>query len=650
MTSSIVALRLHLRGLAETALAAVLGCLATTILILLVVGQIPGGLRAQWVVLASVGTAMVAIAVAQPSRIAEDWWAQTRRFRPVKVRAWIRAVRTHPWASILAGLVALELGWNVVAAVVLPPYAGDALAYHLPPAAYWVQQAHIALTPYLPPSNVYPLDAELFFTWPMVLLHNDFLVGLGQLVFAIGGVLAVVVTARAVGISRSGSVVAGSLFFLTPVILAQVNTNYVDVAVACSFLMAFAFAFRALQTLDVIRVVEPTISRVDSRQELRARKRLAGRYLALAGLSAGLAAGVKGTGLADAAVLALLIAAGLAYAAKLHVVHIRTAGLLFGLFIVMLPLLGSFWYARNLIDFGNPIEPFSLRLAGIELIHGTGQAVEDTVILPGTRLYVVDNEPPQLRGKSALASIAISWTHEPQTAYTPEGRLGGLGTLWIYCELPLLLLAAIWCARHRRDLLFALVAPFMLVFLIEPANWWARFTIVVIAPGVLALLAIIEHVGSRKRWTARALQLFVLLLAATTVVTATKKNGLKSYSPISVARLATRSPTQRTFGNLFDPEFRWVDTIPHNSTIAVRQADVPLDLLYPLFGRDLSHRVVILRSSALGSLKTTVVQSRVDYVLTAKDGTLDREASTDPTDFGLVATTAASRIYRVIRR
>lgn len=40
-------------------------------------------------------------------------------------------IRRAPWELAIVGLAALALGWQLLVALVLPPYAHDALTYHL---------------------------------------------------------------------------------------------------------------------------------------------------------------------------------------------------------------------------------------------------------------------------------------------------------------------------------------------------------------------------------------------------------------------------------------------------------------------------------------------------------------------------------------
>lgn len=156
-------------------------------------------------------------------------------------------VARSPWAMILALAALVEAIWSAAIAWLMPPYGWDALVYHLPTIATWMQTERIGHISYMYFSDAFPGNAWLVYAWPGLFLGNDVLVDVGQLVFAIAGALACAGLVRTIGGSRAGAVAGGSLFFLAPIVLQQLTVDYVDVAVASVFVVALHFLARFLR-------------------------------------------------------------------------------------------------------------------------------------------------------------------------------------------------------------------------------------------------------------------------------------------------------------------------------------------------------------------------------------------------------------------
>src|SRR5262249_45687623 len=133
--------------------------------------------------------------------------------------------------------------------------------------------------------------------WPAVFTHKDALVDVGQVGSALLAALAVCALARWVGVSAGGAAAAGALFLLTPVVLEQAHTPYVDVTFVALFLAAAAFLLRFLAA-DAFAFGSGGRPRYG--------------LLVLSALAAGGALGAKHLGFAAIGVLALLLVAHVA--------------------------------------------------------------------------------------------------------------------------------------------------------------------------------------------------------------------------------------------------------------------------------------------------------------------------------------------------
>jgi hypothetical protein len=137
--------------------------------------------------------------------------------------------------------------------------------------ATWVQNGSLAPSPMNLCCGYYPANSDLLTAWPMVLLHNDALAGLVQVCAAVLGAVSVAGIARSAGPGAGQAAGAGAVFILTPAVLAQAPTSYVDVLLAAWVLAALHGLVRFAATARPSRLVVPA-------------------------LCAGLLAGTKGTG------------------------------------------------------------------------------------------------------------------------------------------------------------------------------------------------------------------------------------------------------------------------------------------------------------------------------------------------------------------
>ncbi len=496
------------------------------------------------------------------------------------LRHWLSKIPLIPH-RVLVLLVIAEVCWLLLRIYLFPPYAWDALAYHLTTMGAWLQEGKITLTPFVLWTNVYPHNATLTYTWLALFLHNDMVVELGQVLFALGGMVAVAGIGRhGAGLSRVGALAAGCLFFLTPIVLVQSNTNYNDVALASMFIVHLFFVFRSVQ--------HPCLA-----------------HIVLAGLSGGITMGIKSTGVAYIGMSSLVLVLAM-HPLHLHPWCSRSAprgGSIVTLLLVYgacLILLGSFWYVRTWVVYGNPFYPYSVDVAGATLFAGA------------TNVHSLETEqtPFLLQGLPVWKQVWLSWLHEP-AFYVYDQRLGGLGLQWVYLEFPAmvaLLVATLW----KRQWWFGyMLLPFAMAFLVQPANWWSRFTIASVVPGAIAFVFILEQAPYR-RWY-RVLAVFALVLVLISTACCLRHAGLRT-----IVRTVPQAPHERTVGNLYYPEFRWVDTLPDGARIGLHPRQH--SFAYPLFGSRFQHYVVVVQEDERDAFLGRLGAEGVEYML-VREGT-----------------------------
>ena len=233
----------------------------------------------------------------------------------------------------------LALGWQLLVAFVLPPFAYDGLTYHLTNVASWIHAGRIVPSPLSLCCAYYPGNAELPSAWLMILHGQDWLVGIVQIGVAALGGLAVGGLGRTAGLSRRGAAAAGALFVLTPALLAQYDALRRRAASHSVALRPSRIGSLLAATARTSRSIRPWHSVPD------------------------ILTGTKGNGLAGGR-RARTVRRDLAAVRRRRRERLTIGGALpamAGVVGACLPL-GGWWYIRNAVDKGNPMYPFELKV------------------------------------------------------------------------------------------------------------------------------------------------------------------------------------------------------------------------------------------------------------------------------------------------
>jgi hypothetical protein len=619
-----LAFTLRLRNRTEDVLAAALLTFTQIVVTLLFCGVVLHSLARSTVLVVNLAMTVVVVGVCVPqgrlrtgAREARDRWSHGWGARPTveplrRIWAWITGVS----AAVIAAYLALV-------AYVVPVYAYDAIWYHLSAVAAWIGTDRIGISPLEPVLNFFPMNGELSFLWTGVLTGGDTWIDLPQVIFAVLGAIAVLAIARLLSISRPGAIVAASLWFLTPIVLMQSTANYVDLILPALFLAGMAFLLRFLEDVHAGRTT--TFVAVP----------------ALAGCGIGLAAGTKTTGLLYAAVAFVVLVGNLLVVRRRGVSGRQILAATFAFLLPVLAL-GSFWYVRSWVEYGNPVEPLTLEIAGHQVLTGLPKYA-------GEGVDGLDRQMPQeIRDQPALLRPIYSWLHDP-TAYDYQQRIGGFGRQWLWLELPALLVFTGWTLVRRRRWFTNLILPFLVMFTLTPANWWSRLTVVVVAPGAIALVWCIERI--RTKALVVVLQVVTLAVVGTNAVFVLRSLGSRALdiTPAKVVRMLGQSRLDRTTAVFAAPEYRWADHLPRGSGVAVVPADVPARLYYLLVGPDFSNRVIAIprsRTDDPAALAQRLRDAGADYLFTTTGTPEQVAADADPACFAPVASPGAERVYR----
>jgi hypothetical protein len=252
-------------------------------------------------------------------------------------RAWRRPA---PALVALALLAAVALAWLAAAVWLLPPRGIDDINYHLPPLYRALQTGRLELLPMaIREGFALPLDADLLFLWPMLLMGHDRLIDAAQVVATAAGVVVLYALAKRLGARRPDAAVTALAFPFVPVVLAQAGSNYIDVIVAVVHFTLLYAALRFWRTGATL-------------------------HLVVAGWATGFALGAKYTMFPLVAVLQLLVLGGL-------LVHRHRAVLRYALYWACALPLSAWWYLRNWRAFGEPMYPFRITPGGLSGAPGS---------------------------------------------------------------------------------------------------------------------------------------------------------------------------------------------------------------------------------------------------------------------------------------
>jgi hypothetical protein len=626
VTGACVAAASGIRSTLERLNATLVLAVAQIVATLLFAGLILRSLSTATVLVVNlVATAAAVFIAARVSDLPAQFRAEWAALRRVRIPRYRDVPPRNLWAWVLAAVAAIETAYLALVVYVLPPASWDALKYHLTAVASWLQGDRILITPLILTANIYPMNGELTFLWVGSLTRSDLLIDGAQLAFAVIGAIAVSAIARTIGVSKAGSFVAASLYMLTPIVLAQATSNYVDLVLPGLFLAGYAFLLRYVVAESRGITGEPGASHGSLAQ------------LVFAGIAIGLAVGSKSTGVMYGAIAVIVLLANIVWWRRRKQCSWRACGIRLGAFVLPIVLLGSFWYIRTWVEFGNPAYPFSIEVAGVTVVDGISPSDGNV-------------PPPDIRKFPAPARSLASWARVP-LGYTYDQRHDGFGLTWLFFELPALVIFAVYCARRRRMLLFDFVVPFLVILLLTPSNWWSRLTVVTVAPGAIALVFLVERI--RRRSLALGLQAAVIVAVVAGCALSSKRYTLgPRFTADSIASRASDPRSERTLGKLVLPGYAWTDEVPENSRVGVYPPDVPYSFEYALFGTDYHNQVIALSRHGLtaDSIAGTLAASHIDYFVTRRGATRDKIAGEKSGVMELVSDIRDVRVYRVIPR
>lgn len=510
-----------------------------------------------------------------------------RRARAARVA--LPTLRWSDWA-----LVAV---WTAIASRILihvwllPPYVRDTLSYHLPKVAEWVQSGSLDIFPTPIDRTFWPGGFELFQTWFVLFPHHDFLIEMACVaayVFACGAVFA---AGRCLGLSSRGSLLAATIYGLTPAPLQHASSNKNDLAIAALFL------FLLVLFLDALRG-----------------RLLLGRRALLAALAMVLAVGTKPT--------IVFLAPGLVVAVfwvfRQRLVEgptrtVRDAGagpgkvLAAGLLSVA-GLLAGYWFLRNALVFGNPFYPAEPRLFG-DYLFGSAEGGRE-------RQGVVFSAEALLRNLQDVLTVRIfdrNAFHFSQTDMTSWGWFA------FVCGWPALAAGLLGSPRLRWLAAVFGVSLLGLLSSVVSDPWYMRFAQWFPALFSLAFCLVL----SRLRWRLARIGLWTLASACLSLnfIGSLDIGGLAPDTWQRMARLPVAERSSATLGLFFGPRFHLVvQRVPSAEPIGYNTNYN--GFVYPLYDADYSRDVRYVPLTAESPVAATLRDLGVRWLFVSLPSTL----------------------------
>ncbi|MBI4825290.1 MAG: hypothetical protein HY807_02570 [Nitrospirae bacterium] len=446
-----------------------------------------------------------------------------------KIFGFFRTIRSDFVLFLLFTLVIIQACWLLFLGYIFPSYTWDALWYHLPIVGHIMQRgaimeypANFMIDTFI---NIFPKNIELFFLWNVIFLKSDVITDLSQLPFTLAGLMTTYSIAVKLSINKRYSLYSSFLFFFTPIIILQSTTNYIDVAVSVLLLVTINFLLYENNNFHT---------------SLLNSERQPGRKapILLAGISAGILLGSKGSGPLFAILLSLVIITqelikhrGKVYEAgpSLHKNILRHSLIPYILcFFMPLLLLGSYWYIKNWLLYSNPVYPMEIAVFGKTIFKGLYKGM-------------IDPAPAMIENSSSLAGLFYVWMEKVEY-YLYDSRTSGFGPIWFILFLPGIAFTFINSIIKKRYNWLFIIMLLIMAFVAHPRNWNTRYVIFIVALGALSYGFVLGYFSKRER----LLSIIALILAVYTSLT----SNSPCIMPIKIKEFLSLPANERTIARL----------------------------------------------------------------------------------------------------
>jgi len=467
------------------------------------------------------------------------------------------------WSVIVAGSI---MSLFVLEAATRPPTGWDTLVYHLPLAVKWFQQGSLA---FIQESWKFqmPSNGELF---PMFLMYlgTERFLSFACLPLLLLAILAVHSLASRVTDSREGALFAALGFGTMPIVLYNAFNVAVDMYATSFFLSSVCL---------LLGLVQPHAQAAEKNLSL----------VGMAGLAFGLVLGGR-----YIYVPLLLFMTGLCgLVSIISLAQIRTGRwkhviLMTSTFVVCSLLPSVFWYVRNFLATGNPMNPLQFSMVANGIRVSTKALSERS---RGAMPYVQDAPSCMVVSDHNFRHWLVApwedcwtrgWDH-----FSENWGLGAVFTTFVPVMTIAVVLLTIATTVRRRQ-----VQPLHIVLLVAAvflAYWWLNlFTMARSIIPVMGMSFVVAAVGIGALSSSIQRSLYVLLFCAMTA-----NAVLLAAKPLEA--LGIRLHHQSWSHSSFYEVPPLIDELPAGSVILNASEELRN---YPLFGQRWQNRVITDRA------------------------------------------------------
>lgn len=171
---------------------------------------------------------------------------------------------------------------------------------------------------------------------------------------------------------------------------------------------------------------------------------------------------------------------------------IRKLGILLT-FLIMVGVLGSFWYVRTYMGTGNPVFPLSFVWQDEIIFQGRQDPIYRSDRFPG---HHIPDELAEDLERDKWGTI-LEGFRDPWQYIAESSKIGGYGAVLCVVGLPCLLFTIASSFLSRRWGLVIFIACFFLSFALFPFPTWGRFSIPHLIPLLVCIGCTLEAVDGK---------------------------------------------------------------------------------------------------------------------------------------------------------
>jgi hypothetical protein len=464
---------------------------------------------------------------------------------------------------VLAGVCSVAVIWFTILNVAFPSGGYDDFVFHIPSAAYYVQQHSVSIVSVAPVQGAINTAAKLgefFSVFQFCLLGNDRLIHFWIIPMLIHYILAIYALSRQLGATRSHALFGSMFSIFAPTLICQTLTAYNDLPMATLFANGLSFA----------------VNEQRGRSQ-RLAMALASGLLLSSKLSAVLLCGI---------VLACFVIADLRSAFS-NWLNALKAAIVIG---TLASLLGGYWYVRNAAEYHNPFYPFEARIAGIHL-PGPINTKAEMIMLNG-----------ELAALPLPVRLWRLWREEKSHfglwLYNYDSAYAGFGPMFFILGVPSLVAALGISLLDRRWLTLCVLGLTGCAYLGFSGNISPRLSLFVVPAVGLGFATVLTAMERDWPWNRfGALRLGIKASACGLAIFTFLAVGAAPVGPQTLrAQLYTAPRDKDSIEGTFLNAFRQVrEAIPRSAVVAY---DEHTTFIWPLWRPDWMNEVRFIPSAA----------------------------------------------------